>query len=58
MRRKIWMWMCLLLIAATGCQSVEVAVSHPLTGVHVVAKFQACDQGRAADEESVQSITL
>lgn len=40
MRRAIWMG-CVL--AAAGCQTVEVKVDYLLSGVHVAAKFEARD---------------
>lgn len=40
-----------LLLLATimcgGCQTAEIAVNHQMTGIHVVAKFEARDGGDA-----------
>jgi hypothetical protein len=33
--------------ALSGCQTAEVVVSHPLSGVHIAAKFEAKDDGFA-----------
>ena len=33
-------------IACSGCQSAEFAVNHQMTGLHVVAKFEAKDDGQ------------
>lgn len=40
----------LLIACVTGCQTAEFAVSYPVTGVHVVAKFEAREPEAPAPE--------
>ncbi|MEX2174705.1 MAG: hypothetical protein WD872_10110 [Pirellulaceae bacterium] len=35
------LFLLLLVVAASGCKTAEFAVTHPVTGVHVVAKFES-----------------
>jgi len=39
-------------ITAGGCKTAEFAVDHSMTGIHVVAKFEAKDSASPADGES------
>jgi len=36
-----------LVAILSGCRTAEVVVSHPLSGVHIAAKFEAKDDGFA-----------
>lgn len=36
------------LLLCGGCQSVEFAINHQMTGLHVAAKFVAKDDGGAS----------
>jgi hypothetical protein len=39
-------------ITAGGCKTAEFAVDHSMTGIHVVAKFEAKDSESSANGES------
>ena len=47
MRRIFWI---LIVLAAGGCKTVEVAVDHPC--IRVVAKFEARDRQNCADKHT------
>jgi hypothetical protein len=34
----------LVAVSLAGCKTAQIAVSHPMTGLHVVAKFECEDE--------------
>jgi hypothetical protein len=54
MRSTFWI---LVLVAASGCKTVEVAVNYPLAGVHIVAKFEARDDQDAKQNQPSQGVS-
>jgi hypothetical protein len=42
--RRTRLLLALLAVASSGCRSAEFAVDHQMTGLHVVAKFEAVDR--------------
>jgi hypothetical protein len=47
MRSYLMLAVVALVAILSGCRTAEVVVSHPLSGVHIAAKFEAKDDGFA-----------